>query len=358
MSSVVNNQDISYPCLVEEIDKELIYTVRNGFFIVNNLFGTQEELAIPVSPDATLFFDPDGNHYTINTDGFIAQYNFVTKELDQLDGQVATWVNVLSRLADGTFIWSRPQDFPSTQDFSMANSSLDGTLIAENTNGNIAGGVLGTGIKFITSLSKEGDITVITALYYLDANNLDSIWFAGEGTYNVDGLLIDMNDDTFRDEQSGGTIDGDSIYSLHQNDILVRDSLTYEIKKVIELSDPSVQLASGSISFFTPDATGSFTANLLSIKSTNTFSRTIIDGQGSSSSIIEVGDKRLEMEVNAETSVNIDEFFNVDDQNVLVTRNRIVNGVTTEVSEAYITAGVSTEDTSTYIVSLKTPDKE
>ena len=228
----LNKTDIGKPITlrIEAFDK--FYFVEQGLGSSGSLLvyladsTPVPEETIEVTATSALFFDPDGNYYCLNSANKIAQYNFTTLELDELEGQSAIpWTKkFIARLADGSFMTSRAVGYPD-EDTYMQRYSLDGTLLEEvlltvtgveyyvnNIPGNIIGSFATDGTY--TSIN----VPVVGAWYVLPVTP----------TYTASGLLSAINisetDPRFNHE-TGGTIYFTNLFTLDGTDLIVRDIL-------------------------------------------------------------------------------------------------------------------------------------
>lgn len=227
--------------------------VFDKFYFVQPGIGSNADLAvyladgtpvseenIPTTMTASLFFDSEGNYYCLNASNKIAQYNFTTLELDELEGQSAIpWTKkFLRRLDDGSFATTRSIMNPEVYDTFSQRYSIDGTLLEEvrisftgDTGRTLRGEELDT-------LSGDESKTLITSKF---TSNHDSM-YSGTATYTASGLLSHFVGITRYYNEFGGTINGDKIYSLNYTYLIVRN-LAEQQENLL----PIPQICTGSI---------------------------------------------------------------------------------------------------------------
>lgn len=333
---MLNNKDIGTVITVEPIQQEILYLVRNTsqidaqFLLFNDAGVPLFDDTIDTLQPASLFFDSDGNFYSLNADRKIAQYNFETKELDELPGQPAIpWPDVfLYRLDDGSFMTSDTEYDPGISDtvIVMERYSIDGTLLEKEILDGIPYGI-GEFVGALQSFSTNGEITTISFL--------DDV-YVGIGTYSASGMLTGIAiEDTILNE-SGGTLYDNLLYTMASEVVmLIRDLDTGDIINEIPITDYNV----GSIGRALKQVDDQLKGLLLSIDSTNPTTDTIADEAGNPVLFLTPGRKYIEMT----TQQNLDAFLDGEVEAMLVD------------GEIFSITNISTTGTD-YQVSLQTPE--
>lgn len=306
---MINNIDVGTVIDITEEALDTLYLVRNGNIPNADLllFSTD---GVPLLDDtiqtrrsASLFFDSDDNYYCANISGFIAQYNFETKELDELSGQsLPAWTKIfVSRLDGGDFMTSQIKYNPDI----FANSiytqrySIDGTLQEE-----IAMEIYGWfgDPELLEAFSTDGTTTTIS----FAGNTLK-----GVGSFTASGLLWKIVVSSQLQSETGGTIHGDTFYTMNGNLMFIRDLETNEIIEEIPITNINV----GSIGVQPSSGPGRSIRGLLtSFESINTVTSTIANSEGEPVLFQVPGRKAIEIT----TKQNLDDFIDIKNTPVIV----------------------------------------
>lgn len=332
---MLNNKDIGTVITVTPIQQEILYLVRNIGSIDAQLL-LFSDAGVPLHDDtidtlkpASLFFDSAGNFYSLNVDKKIAQYNFETKELDELPGQSAIpWSKIfIYRLDDGSFMTSDFQYDPIIADtvIVMERYSIDGTLLEQTILTGLPYGTIGVGE--LHSFSTNGAETTIS---------FQNDVYVGVGSYSASGMLIDFIIDSTIPDETGGTLYENLLYTMASEVVmLIRDLDTGDIINEIPITEYNV----GSIGRALKQVDDPFKGLLLSIDSTNPTTDTIADEAGNPVLFLTPGRKYIEMT----TQQNLDAFLDGEVESMLVD------------GEVFSITNISTTGTD-YQVSLQTPE--